>query len=120
MAKDPALLNKRFLKHIERKWLMNNHDLNEISCVYVIVAYDFYGKNNHRIVYVGSTTNIRLRYKSHKIPQLIQNSGYVNLMYYLPMIRGFYDYEIKLISNLKPVYNKQHKNGKTIHRHKQI
>lgn len=111
MAKDPAFLNKKFLKHIERKWLMNNHDLDEISCVYIMVAYDFWNENDNKIVYVGSTINIRARYKSHNIPDLIQNSGYMNLMYYLPMEKGFYDYERKLIGTLKPLYNKQHKNG---------
>ena len=111
MAKDPAFLNKRFLKHIERKWLMNNHNLDEISCVYAMVAYDFYGTNGNHVVYIGSTINIRARYVGHKRPYVIQKSGYSNLMYYLPIDEGRYGYEIKLIKALQPIYNKQHKNG---------
>lgn len=111
MAKDPAFLNRRFLKYIETKWLLNNHDLDSISCVYVMVAYHYDYSKYNLIVYVGSTTNIRARYKSHKVPGLIQHAGFMNLMYFLPMEKGFYDYEIKLINKLKPLYNKQHKNG---------
>lgn len=111
MAKDPAFLNKRFLNHIERNWLLNNHNLDEISCVYVMVAYDFWGKNDNKIVYIGSTSNIKSRYSGHHIPYLIQDAGYINLMYYMPIVTDRYAYEVKLIKALKPFYNKQHKNG---------
>lgn len=32
-----------------------------------------------------------------------------DIVYFIPMNKGFYDYEIKLIKNLQPKYNKQHK-----------
>ena len=39
----------------------------------------------------------------------VQLAKRLNVMYYLPMKKGFYDYEIKLIKALKPLYNYQHK-----------
>ncbi len=112
MAKDPAfLLKQRFLKYLEKHWKLNNHDLPRSSCVYVMVSYDFLNNKLGEIVYIGSTTNIRERYKSHNVPNKIQASGNSNLMYYVSMDYGFYDYEIKLIKKLKPEFNKQHKNG---------
>lgn len=111
MSKDPAILNKRFLKHVEKHWFLNDHSLKEISSIYLIASYDFTNWENNYIAYIGSTTNLFLRYKSHKIPAKIQAMGCINLLYFLPMNKGFYDYEIKLINKLKPFYNKQHKNG---------
>lgn len=102
-------LKQRFYKRIKKHWKQNNHDLKAISCVYVMLAYNIYEKEVD-IVYVGSTTNLNLRYRSHKIPSIIQKSDRMNIMYFLPMDKGFYDYEIKLIKKLKPLYNKQHKN----------
>lgn len=111
MAKDPAFLRKRFLKFVEKHWCMNNHNLDDIPCVYVIVSYDFhYNQKSNDIVYVGSTTKLNSRYKSHRIPSLIQKSGNYSIMYYLPMSKGFYDYEIKMIKSLQTLYNKHHKN----------
>jgi len=109
---DLKFLRGRFLNYIEKNWELNNHNLQKTSCVYVMVSYDCMGRNGD-IVYVGSTTNIYARYKSHKVPAKIQATGNLNLMYYMPMTRGFYDYEIKLIRRLKPLFNRQHKNGTT-------
>lgn len=110
MDKNTAVLRNRFLSFIEKNWIQNNHSLEDISCVYVIAEYDFMQKDKD-ISYVGSTTKLFSRYKSHKIPALIQQRGHVNILYYLPMMKGFYDYEIKLIKHLQPIFNKQHKNG---------
>lgn len=109
MGKDPAFLRKRFLKYVFKHWCLNNHNLEEISAVYLMIAFKDYRLKDADIVYIGSSTNLFLRYKSHKIPSKIQSTGNMNLMYYLPMKRSFYDYEIKLISKLKPIYNTQHK-----------
>lgn len=111
MAKDPAILRKKFCKHIMKKWIQNNHDLKEIKCVYAMISIDCWNTKEMDIEYIGSTVRLFSRYKSHKVPQKIQNEGKINLLYYLPMNKGFYDYEIKLINTLKPKYNKQHKNG---------
>lgn len=102
-------LRQRFLKHIRKHWLQNDHNLKPISAVYLMISMSYTDTPNDMkmdIVYVGSTTNLFLRYKSHKIPAKIQASGGLNLMYYLPMQKGFYDYEIKLIQRLKPIFNK--------------
>lgn len=61
------------------------------------------------IEYIGSTVRLFSRYKSHGVPRKIQKQGKINLLYYLPMNKGFYDYEIKLIKKLQPFFNKQHK-----------
>lgn len=103
-------LRVKFLSHIENHWQMNNHDLKDISCVYIIAMYDIYNKKKD-IAYIGSTKKLFSRYKSHKIPFKVQNLGLINILYYLPMEKGFYDYEIKMIKKLKPLFNKQHKNG---------
>lgn len=109
MAKDPAfLLRQKYLPIIEKKWELNNHSLNEISCVYAMVSIDMIA-HSRDIVYVGSTTKLFSRYRSHKIPSKIKESGNINLMYYIPMNKGFYDYEMKLIKKLQPIFNKQHK-----------
>ena len=74
-----------------------------ISFDAIIDGYDF------DIDYIGSTTMLCSRYRSHKVPDKIQSAKRLNVMYYLPMKKGFYDYEIKLIKALKPLYNYQHK-----------
>jgi len=101
-------LRQRFLKFIMRRWSQNNHHLQEISCVYAMVEIDILTRVVD-LVYVGSTTKLFSRYKSHKIPQKIQESGKLSLLFYLPMNHGFYDYEIKLIKKLNPIFNKQHR-----------
>ena len=103
-------LRNKFLNHVERNWKQNNHSLKNISCVYLIAGYDPYKKTKD-IYYVGSTVRLELRYRSHKIPEKVQSIGLCNILYYLPMESGFYDYEMKLIKTLKPLFNKQHKNG---------
>lgn len=108
MSKDPAFLRKRFCKYIFKNWIQNNHSLDEISCVYVMISLDYFN-NEVDIVYIGSTTKLFSRYKSHKIHLKIQQSGNINLLFYLPMKKGFYDYEIKLIKKLQPIFNKHHK-----------
>jgi len=105
MAKDPAFLRKRFLKYLRKNslWQLNNHSLENISCVYIMISFDMDADLDMDIVYVGSTTKLFLRYKSHKIPSKIQSEGKYNLMYFLPMNKGFYDYEMKLIKKLQPI-----------------
>jgi len=109
MTEDSAFfLRKRFFLHIRKKWILNNHSLEDISCVYLMISFNI-PDYNVDIVYVGSSTKLKSRYRSHKIPEKIQESGNFNLMYFLPMDKGFYDYEIKLIKKLQPIFNKQHK-----------
>lgn len=106
---DAYLLRQRFLNVITKYWVQNNHQLKAISCVYAIISLDYWDTKLMEIEYIGSTVNIFSRYKSHKVPSKIQETGKINLMYYLPMSSGFYDYEIKLIKRLQPLLNKQHK-----------
>jgi len=103
------VLRKRFANTIQSKWEMNDHNLTDISCVYAMLSFDILSKDID-IAYIGSTTKLFSRYKSHKVPEKIQAMRRINILYYLPMKRGFYDYEIKLIKRLKPLFNKQHKN----------
>lgn len=104
----PVGLNERFAKFIIRNWTQNNHSLEDIPCVYAILSCDVIDHTTN-VAYVGSTTKLFSRYKSHKVPAKIQSEGRINILYYLPMNKGFYDYEIKLIKKLKPKFNYQHK-----------
>lgn len=103
-------LRSRFASHVEQHWVQNDHSLKDIPCVYAILGYDLFDKTKD-IFYVGSTVRLNSRYKSHKVPAKIQALNKFNILYYLPMDSGFYDYEIKLIRKLKPMFNKQHLNG---------
>lgn len=107
---DILAFRQKFLNHVERKWELNDHSLKDVSCVYIMISIDYMRKTKD-IVYIGSTKKLMSRYRSHKIPEAIQSMGHINLMYWTPMDKGFYDYEIKLINKLKPLFNKQHKNG---------
>lgn len=102
-------LNKRFAWFIHRNWIQNNHSLKNESCVYAILSYDIDAKDIE-VAYVGSTTALCNRYRSHSVPGKVQAEGRINILYYLPKESGFYDYEIKLIRKLQPKYNKQHRN----------
>ena len=93
MAKDPAILRKRFLGYIEKHWVFNNHHLKDVPCVYILMSLDCLN-NTRDIAYIGSTTKLFSRYKSHKIPNKIYEARNWSLLFYLPMDRGFYDYEI--------------------------
>ena len=114
MKKDPQVKRKRFFSFIENKWYCHNtyntnyRQVGPFPAVYLFVSLQF-PSNEIDIVYVGSTTNLLLRYKSHKIPGIIQSNKSFSLLYFRPMERGFYDYELKLIKRLKPKYNVQHK-----------
>lgn len=111
MAKDQTSIRQRFADYIRRKWIQNDHNLKEIPCVYALVSFDVYNTNVIEVAYIGSSIKLNSRYKSHKVPNKIQKEGKISIMYFLPMSKGFYDYEIKLINKLKPQFNKQHKNG---------
>jgi len=115
MVKDPALLRKRFLHFVEDRWFcLNTYDTNykalpQRAGVYFFVDFDL-TKRLFDIVYVGSSTNLFLRYKSHKIPMKIQSKvGHASVLYFIEMDAGFYDKEIKMIKKLRPKFNAQHK-----------
>lgn len=108
---DVLSLRQKFTAYVLKNWEQNDHSLKQISCIYAIVAIDYYDTKTLEIEYVGSSVNLHARYKSHKVPEKISSSGKISLMFYKPMSNGFYDYEIKLIKKIKPKYNKQHKNG---------
>ncbi len=114
MVKDPAFLRQKFLRSIEKHWRMNEHPPQEISCVYVIAGYTVCPTKTSDIFYIGSTLNMFYRYKSHKAPKKVQELGCFSILYYLPMKKGFYDYEIKLIRRLQPTLNKTRYNKHAI------
>lgn len=107
------LLRKRWLSFIRDKWYCKNtydrnyKDVGNFSAVYFFVAFNW-RTNESDIVYIGSTSNLFLRYKSHgahnKIASLKDN---YSVFYFKPMEKGYYDYERKLITKLKPLFNKQ-------------
>lgn len=100
-------LRIKFANYIVDNWEQNNHDLKDIPCVYAILSLDYWGNRiGYDIKYIGSTTKLKSRYKSHKIPEKVQKMGLISMMFYMPMNKGFYDYEIKLIRKLQPQLNK--------------
>lgn len=103
-------LRRKFTYYVLKNWHQNNHKLKDIPCVYALISFSI-ESSSFEIAYIGSTTKLLSRYKSHKIPTKIQESGKCSLLYYKPLDKGFYDYEMKLIRKLKPRYNKQHKHG---------
>lgn len=111
-----AKLNEKFLKHIQEHWYCPNWHgpaktykaLSNNSGVYIFTHINLDDKTEE-IVYVGSTTQLFNRYKSHHIPEKIvslKRFASVPRMYFIEMPTGFYDYEMKLIRKLKPLLNK--------------
>lgn len=108
-------LCKKFHSLARRNWSTSNvwsDNYNEVpnkSGVYFIVLYDMM-TTNRTLVYVGSSTNLYARYKSHNIIKKISTiENALFEFFFKEMEAGFYDYEIKLINKLKPLFNSQHK-----------
>lgn len=107
-------LSNKFFNHINKNWYCNNtydktyKNLDEKSGVYIYVSLNMLNKSRS-IVYVGSSSNLFNRHKSHKAITKIINNNEIPVLYFLEMPKGFYDYEIKLISKLKPMFNVQFK-----------
>lgn len=112
-------LNKRFNKFIGKHYkCKNTYSQNycfipQSSGVYLFVAFNLID-NSSRIVYVGSSNNLYRRYLSHNIPSKIAVTfpNSVALFYFIELPKGYYDYEMKLIRKLKPIFNKITYGGK--------
>jgi len=110
---EDGLISKRFLDFIDKRYkCKNTYDKNfswipETSGVYIFVTFDPNSKSK-RIVYVGSSNNLFKRYMSHSIPHRITMTfpKTYPMFYFLEMKKGYYDYEMKLIRKLKPIFNK--------------
>lgn len=110
MAKE---LTERFFKYVQEHWYCPNWHgpartykaLSNKSGVYIFTKIDLEAKTE-QIVYIGSTTQLFNRYKSHTIPEKIFSLNSIPRMYFIEMPTGFYDYEMKLIKKLKPIFNK--------------
>lgn len=109
-------LRKRFFYLIKDKWNcrdtydVNFKSLSKKSGVYFFAHFNYYN-TEHDIVYVGSSSNLEARHHSHKIINKVLNisDGSFPVLYFLEMRKGFYDYEMKLIKKLQPIFNKQHR-----------
>ena len=117
MSKELSVLRKRFLQKYDSVWSCHNtydpnyKDVPVKSGVYFFVKLNMVTWQRD-MVYVGSSTNLAVRYKAHLIKDKIEKEkDYMFLFYFKEMKKGFYDYEIKLIKALQPELNKQHKNG---------
>lgn len=112
-------LRKRFFSFVETKWwCANTYDTNykEItnkSGVYFFAMLDIETKVKD-ILYVGSSVDLKTRYKGHNIYRKMEKdkNNIPLFFYFIEMDKGFYDYERKLIKKLKPKYNTQHKGNK--------
>lgn len=104
-------LERRFLSHVERSWFCKNtydknyKEIGNFSSVYLFVCLNI-NTNKKNIVYIGSTLNLLSRYKSHNVPSLINAADCLSTLYFLPLEKGFYDYEVKLIRKLRPILNR--------------
>lgn len=110
---DDNKLSRRFVGFIERYYkCLNTYEKNfcwipQKAGVYIFVAFNSV-TNTKRIVYIGSSNNLFRRYSGHNIPDKILsifNDTYP-LFYFIELEKGFYDYEMKLIKKLKPIFNK--------------
>jgi len=107
------LLRKRWLSFVQDKWYCKNtynrnyKDVGNFPAVYFFVALNWKTKEAD-IIYVGSTSNLLSRYKSHSIHKKIESlKDSLAALYFLPMDKGYFDYEKKLIIKLKPLFNRQ-------------
>lgn len=113
-------LRKKFLHHVERQWEWVNHNdtkfkkkIPKSSGVYVLVGCDVFN-NVYDIMYVGSCINLLKRIQSHSIIKKIESIGNHHresamccVVYFKKFEKGFFDFEIKLIRKLKPIFNKK-------------
>lgn len=78
------------------------------SGVYCIKFYEYFSQTSN-VVYVGSSTNLFARYKSHELfKKLRQRNDGLYSFYWKEVKHAWYDTEISLIKKLRPKYNKQH------------
>lgn len=107
-------VSDRFLGFISSRWnCFNTYDKNYKSITHKSGVYLFVSVNlltgDKKIVYVGSSTDLLLRYKSHNVRNKIESDGgRFAIFYFKEMEKGFYDFEIKLIKALSPIFNTQH------------
>jgi excinuclease UvrABC nuclease subunit len=97
---------------------VNTYDTNfaeapNKSGVYAITECDLtnISEYNPQLVYIGSSLNLKKRHRTHNIISEIQNKGLFAAFYFIEMSESFYDFEIKLIREHQPKYNKNKYNG---------
>jgi|DEB19_MinimDraft_3_1074340.scaffolds.fasta_scaffold103083_1 excinuclease UvrABC nuclease subunit len=89
--------------------------LPKSSGVYIIVEYTQIGNGLNylgEVVYVGSSSNLSRRYKSHNILAKIYESGNMRSFHFIPIELGFHKVEINMIRKWNPKYNKVKYNKK--------
>lgn len=77
--------------------------------VYAIVTIDAFSKEVI-LQYIGSSSNLFARYHGHPVLKKLRKNNCASF-FFKEIPHGFYDEEIKLIKEWKPILNKQHKNG---------
>jgi len=101
-------LRKKFIRHVFRNWHPADEKVPKMGGVYVMIAYcPLY--DEFKLCYVGSSKRLRLRLRKHEVLPKIKIKGWLSFVYYKPMKKGWYDYEMKLIDRLKPFFNIKHK-----------
>ena len=101
--------NKRYLSFLSRIFTPSEGFPSELppksKGVYFIVVNHIKFKSGEFIGYVGSSTNLMNRFKTHnKIKEFKKKGIYVNF-YWAEIKNGFYDKEIKMIQLINPQYN---------------
>lgn len=87
------------------------------SGIYIIIEYVQVGHGLNylgEVVYVGSSSNLSRRYKSHNILSKIYESGNMRTFHFIQIEGRFHEIEINMIRKWNPKYNKvkyKKKNG---------
>lgn len=78
------------------------------SGVYLIIEYVIKSDAKYKAIlcYIGSSTNLSGRFKTHEVIKKITDCGNLYQFYFREIEFGFYDKEIELIKTYTPPYNK--------------
>ena len=112
MSKDPAFLfYSKDLKIIKSEWnTENTYDFNykpkpNKPGVHLIVAITFISFG-YDIIYVGSSCNLKNRYKNHEVIRS-ESNNYDHIQFYFKECDNYLEIEKKLIKVIQPKLNVQ-------------
>jgi len=101
------------------KWkCANTYDANYKEApnypgIYFIVEikYNFDNKYTANLVYIGSSSNLYNRYRTHNIIAKIKSNDNIHQFFFLELKTRYFDVENRFINLYKPLYNKRILNG---------
>jgi excinuclease UvrABC nuclease subunit len=110
-------INAHDLSFLEKEWhTPNTFDRNfkaipKLPGVYMLVCVNIDSlliQNLEReILYIGSAKNLLQRYTGHNVLRIVKlTHGYIQ--FHFKECENYYQYEIELIKEFNPIFNKQH------------